>query len=65
MTIKKLSQESGYTEDAIRSKIKTGVWLEDHVWKKAPDGRILMNTVGYEQWVEEQEYAQQAHQASR
>ena len=65
LTIRKFSTETGYTEDAIRSKIKAGVWLEGAIWRKAPDGRILMNTVGYEQWVEEQEYERQAHQASR
>lgn len=52
LTIGKFAEESGYTEDAIRAKIKTGVWLEGIVWKKAPDGRVLIDTEGYEAWVE-------------
>ena len=52
VTIPKFYEMSGYTEDAIRAKIKGGVWLEGVVWKKAPDGRILINPEGYEKWVE-------------
>lgn len=51
LTIEKFSRESGYTPDAVRSKIKRGDWLEGNVWIKAPDGRILIDTEGYEQWV--------------
>ena len=51
LTIGKFSRESGYTPDAVRSKIKRGDWLEGKVWVKAPDGRILVDTEGYEQWV--------------
>jgi len=51
VTIGKFSAESGYTEDAIRTKIKNGVWLQDVVWIKAPDGRVLIDTEGYEKWV--------------
>lgn len=54
VTIPKFASESGYTEDAIRTKIKNGVWLEGHVWMKAPDGRILIITEGYERWAEGQ-----------
>lgn len=54
ITIKELSKRSGYTEDAIRSKIKNGIWLEDIHWVKAPDGRILMNHKAIELWVEGQ-----------
>lgn len=52
VTIKKFSELSGYSPDAIRSKIKRGDWLKDKVWKKAPDERILINIEGYEHWVE-------------
>jgi len=50
MTIPKFSVESGYTEDAIRAKIKRGDWLEGFVWIKAPDGRILIDVEGYQRW---------------
>jgi hypothetical protein len=51
LTIGKFSAESGYSEDAVRSKIKRGDWMEGKVWIKAPDGRILINTEAYDQWV--------------
>ena len=51
-TIHKFSKESGYSEDAINSKIRDGVWLENKVWIKAPDGRRLIDVEGYYQWVE-------------
>lgn len=50
VTIPAFSAESGYTEDAIRSKIKRGEWLEGAVWIKAPDGRILIDKEGFEKW---------------
>lgn len=52
LTIRKFAAESGYTEDAIRSKIHAGIWMQDKVWKKAPDGRILIDVEGYHAWVE-------------
>lgn len=52
VTIKRFAELTGYTEDAIRSKIKRGDWLEGHVWKKADDGRILISVEGFNQWVE-------------
>lgn len=50
VTIEKFAAESGYTAEAVRSKIKRGDWLEGAVWIKAPDGRILIDTEGYEKW---------------
>lgn len=52
LTIGKFAVESGYTEDAVRAKIKAGVWLDGIVWKHAPDGRVLIDVQGYEKWVE-------------
>jgi hypothetical protein len=52
VTIAKFAAESGYTQDAIRAKIKNGVWLEGQVWKRAPDGRVLIIPEGYEKWAE-------------
>jgi hypothetical protein len=51
VTIEKFCSESGYSADAVRSKIKRGDWLEKVVWVKAPDGRILIDLKGYERWV--------------
>ena len=50
--IKVLARESGYTEHAIRSKIKKGVWREGVHYLKAPDGRILFDREAIEKWVE-------------
>ena len=50
VTIEKFADMSGYTADAVRSKIKRGDWLEGAVWIKAPDGRILIDLEGYEKW---------------
>jgi hypothetical protein len=36
----------------INSKIRDGVWLENQVWIKAPDGRRLIDVEGYYEWVE-------------
>ena len=51
LTIKKFCELSGYTVNAVRSKIKRGDWLEGQVWIKAPDGRNLIDVEGYEKWV--------------
>jgi hypothetical protein len=52
VTVKKFALESGYTADAIRAKIKRGIWLEGKHWKKAPDGRVLLNLREIEAWIE-------------
>ena len=52
MTVRKFASESGYTEDAIRSKIRDGVWRLGEIWVKAPDGWTLIDMEGYETWVE-------------
>ena len=36
-TIARFALESGYSEDAIRGKIRDGIWVEGRVWKKAPE----------------------------
>lgn len=65
LTIEKFSAESGYTPDAIRSKIKRGDWLEGQVWKKAPDGRVLIDTKGFDEWVTSQGSAAAVNPASK
>lgn len=52
VTIKLASQVTGYTENAIRCKIDEGVWEQDKVWRRAPDGRILIDLQGYLKWAE-------------
>ena len=43
---------TGYSVKAMERKIERGDWQEDKVWKRAPDGRICIDLVGYEKWVE-------------
>ena len=43
---------TGYSERALQSKIDEGVWLEGKEWRKAPDGRRLVDLEGYNRWVE-------------
>ena len=52
VTISRAEQLTGYTEKAIRAKIAEGVWPEGVVWKRAPDGRVLISTKGYDAWAE-------------
>ncbi|RIQ54494.1 excisionase [Bordetella avium] len=52
LTIERFVAESGYTAAAVRSKIRDEIWAKGEVWKHAPDGRVLINTEGYEKWVE-------------
>ena len=43
---------TGYTVKAMERKIERGDWLEGKVWRHAPDGRILIDLLGYQKWVE-------------
>lgn len=62
VTIEKFSDLSGYSKRAIETKIQRGIWLEGAVWKKAPDGRVLISTGGYEQWASGKGYQQHLKQ---
>ena len=48
---------TGYTVNAIETKIKRGVWVEGREWRRAPDGRVLIDMRGYERWIESQNCA--------
>ena len=50
-TINKASELIGYSQNAIRCKIKQGVWLKNIHWVKAPDGRVLLNLDKIERWI--------------
>ncbi len=41
--IPKFAEVSGYSEKAIRRKIEEGVWLENRQFRRAPDGRIMID----------------------
>jgi hypothetical protein len=50
--INKVIELIGYSDDAIRAKIKKGVWLCGTHWKKAPDGRLVFNLEAIQKWIE-------------
>ena len=43
---------TGYTEKAMNQKADCGVWREGHEWRRAPDGRRVLDLRGFEAWVE-------------
>lgn len=45
---------TGYTVKAMERKIERGDWVEGKVWRRAPDGHILIDIQGYQRWVESQ-----------
>ena len=45
---------TGYTVKAMERKIERGDWVEGKVWRRAPDGHILVDLQGYQRWVENQ-----------
>ena len=51
VTVDKMAADTGYTRTAIYNKCNDGIWPEGQVWHRAPDGRILIDTEGYEKWV--------------
>lgn len=52
VTIPLAAATLGYSIDAIEAKVARGVWLEGREWRRAPDGRVLIDTKGVERWVE-------------
>lgn len=50
--INKICELVGYSDDAVRAKIKRGVWLKDVHWRKAPDGRLFLNLTAIRKWIE-------------
>ena len=50
--INRLAEITGYSEDAVRHKVKNGTWMQGRIWRKAPDGRIFVNVDEFERWVE-------------
>lgn len=50
--VKRFAEVTGYTENAVRHKVKNGTWVQGRIWRKAPDGRIFLNLSEFERWVE-------------
>ena len=43
---------TGYSVKAMERKIERGDWQEGKLWKRAPDGHVMIDMVGYQEWVE-------------
>ena len=52
VTIDLFATITGLTPGAIRKRIERGVYVEGKQYRRAPDGRLWMDTKGHEQWVE-------------
>ena len=52
---------TGYSVKAMERKIERGDWLEGKIWRRAPDGRILIDVLGYQRWVETPSSAATSH----
>ena len=52
---------TGYSVKAMERKIERGDWQEGKVWRRAPDGRIVIDVLGYQRWVEGPKAAATSH----
>jgi hypothetical protein len=52
LTLDKFSEQSGMTKESIRALKKKGIWREKIHWAKAANGRIFINVIGVEKWIE-------------
>lgn len=50
--INRAAELIGYSENAIRHKVRDGTWPEGRIWKRARDGRIFINLEEVDRWVE-------------
>lgn len=55
--VSKFTEQTGFSDKAVRRKIEDGVWLEGREYQRAPDGSILIDTEGYQKWVENKQKA--------
>jgi hypothetical protein len=51
--VRKFVELTGYTQQAIYTKINQGVWAEGKQFVRSPDRRIQIDMEAYERWVEE------------
>jgi hypothetical protein len=42
---------TGYSDDAVRAKIRRGDWAMGAHWRKAPDGRLVFNLTRIQEWM--------------
>ena len=49
--INKVTEYTGYSDDAIRKKKAIGIWKEGIHWRKSPDNRVVFNLVAIQKWL--------------
>lgn len=49
--VHKLCELTGYSDDAVRAKMRRGEWQRDVHWRKAPDNRIVLNAAAIQRWM--------------
>lgn len=49
--IRKAAEVTGYTQSAIRTKIKRSVWTRGRHWRKGPDNRVFVDLQAIQRWV--------------
>ena len=47
----KMHEIFGYSPEALRSKIQRSQLIQGVHWRKAPDGRLLMNPNNFSAWL--------------
>jgi excisionase family DNA binding protein len=52
VTIDKFTELSGLSRRAITNYIGSGIWVEEREYRKAPDGKTLIDVEGCQRWVE-------------
>ncbi|QDX82861.1 hypothetical protein B9N43_05625 [Denitratisoma sp. DHT3] len=50
--LKLFSELTGYSVKALQRKIEDGIWREGQEYLRGPDGRILVDVLGYDKWVQ-------------
>ena len=50
--VSKFCEETGYSDDGVRCKIRDGVWLLNTHYIKAPDRTIHMEMGAYYKWLQ-------------
>lgn len=51
VTTKKLAEMTGYTEEAIRMKVKKGIWQRNIHYYKAPDNKLMFVVEVVHKWI--------------
>jgi hypothetical protein len=53
VTVDLASSMTGLSASAIRTKIARSIWVEGREYVRAPDGHLMIDLRGYEEWVQQ------------